>query len=153
MGDKTLGDRRLRNVSFRAESACNQSMELSSRRSGVCAITECLQGKAGQIWDNCQFSLNPETFSRHNLLLNKLLAKNVPHCLIKWLFSYFDKRSQSVRIGNYRSRKLYLNGAMPQGSFLGPLCFLVLIDDLNVGCLTHKYVDDTTLTELLPDRS
>jgi len=38
---------------------------------------------------------------------------------------------------------------MPQGSLLGPLTFLVLIDDLASGCLTHKYVDDTTLTEIL----
>ena len=38
---------------------------------------------------------------------------------------------------------------MSQGSWLGPLTFLVLIDDLNVDCLLHKYVDDTTLTELL----
>ena len=42
-----------------------------------------------------------------------------------------------------------LNRAMPQGSWLGPLTFLVLIDDLNVDCLLQKYVDDTTLTELL----
>jgi len=39
---------------------------------------------------------------------------------------------------------------MPQGSPLGLLAFLLLIDDLSVDCLTHKYVDDTTLTELLP---
>ena len=40
---------------------------------------------------------------------------------------------------------------MPQGSPLGLLSFLLLIiDDLTVDCLTHKYVDDTTLTELLP---
>ena len=38
---------------------------------------------------------------------------------------------------------------MPQGSWLGLLSFLVLIDDLHVDCLLHKYVDDTTLTELL----
>jgi len=38
---------------------------------------------------------------------------------------------------------------MPQGSRLGPLTFLLLIDNLSTQCLTHKYVDDTTLTELL----
>ena len=38
---------------------------------------------------------------------------------------------------------------MPQGSWLRQLTFLVLIDNLNVDCLLHKYVDDTTLTELL----
>ena len=38
---------------------------------------------------------------------------------------------------------------MPQGSRLGPLCFLALTDDLNADCLVHKYVDDTTLTEIV----
>ena len=39
---------------------------------------------------------------------------------------------------------------MPQGSPLGLLSFLLLIDDLTVDCFTHKYVDYTTLTEILP---
>jgi len=38
---------------------------------------------------------------------------------------------------------------MPQGSWLGPLIFLLLIDDLQLDCLVHKFVDDTTLSELL----
>jgi len=42
-----------------------------------------------------------------------------------------------------------LVGGMPQGSWLGPLIFLLLIDDLQLDCLVHKYVDDTTLSELL----
>jgi len=47
------------------------------------------------------------------------------------------------------SRWLTLNGAMPQGSWLGPLSFLIMTDDLDPGCVTHKYVDDTILTEVL----
>jgi len=41
---------------------------------------------------------------------------------------------------------------MPQGSHLGPLTFVILINALQPGCLTHKYVDDTTMTEV-PGRS
>jgi len=37
---------------------------------------------------------------------------------------------------------------MPQGSYLGPLTFVILIDSLRPGCLTHKFVDDTTMTEI-----
>ena len=38
---------------------------------------------------------------------------------------------------------------MPQGLWLGPLSFLVLINDLSTGCPVHKYVDDSTLSEVL----
>jgi len=38
---------------------------------------------------------------------------------------------------------------MPQGLWLGPLAFLVLIDDLSTGCPLRKYVGDTTLSELV----
>jgi len=48
---------------------------------------------------------------------------------------------------------LCLAGAMPQGSVLGPLSFLLLIDDLSLQCLIHKYVDDATLTALLTNGS
>jgi len=60
---------------------------------------------------------------------------------------------QRVRIGTNHSSWLQLNGAMPQGSWLGPLTFLLLIDDQQVDCLDHKYVGDTTLTELLQVRN
>jgi len=39
---------------------------------------------------------------------------------------------------------------MPQGFYLGPLIFLVLINDLTAGCLLRKFVDDTTLSEIIP---
>jgi len=42
-----------------------------------------------------------------------------------------------------------LCGEMPQGSWLGPLVFLILTDDLQLQTLTHKYVDDTTISEVV----
>ena len=38
-------------------------------------------------------------------------------------------------------------------SWLGPLSFLVLINDLSAGCSIVKYVDDSTLSELLQPKS
>ena len=40
---------------------------------------------------------------------------------------------------------------MPQGSKLGPLSFIVMIDDLKANCEVHKFVDDTTLSELMTE--
>jgi len=85
----------------------------------------------------------------HNILLHKLYARHIAHCLIKWFFSYLDSREQHACIGMKHSSWVKLNGGMPQGSWLGPLTFLLLIGDLVPICLIHKYVDDTTLTEIL----
>ena len=54
-----------------------------------------------------------------------------------------------MKIGDVLSDWLQLTAGMSQGSFLGPLMFVILIDSLRPGCLTHKYVDDTTMTEIL----
>ena len=48
----------------------------------------------------------------------------------------------------YYSDWVTLRGGMPQGSWLGPLIFIILIDDLWPRLLTHKFVDDTTLSEI-----
>jgi len=42
-----------------------------------------------------------------------------------------------------------MSAGMPQGSYLEPLTFFILIDTLRPTCMTHKYVDDTTLTEFM----
>ena len=38
---------------------------------------------------------------------------------------------------------------MPRGSLLGPVSFLVPIDELAPGCQTHKYIDVTTMSKIL----
>ena len=56
---------------------------------------------------------------------------------------------QDTAISTIFNEWLTVNGAMPQGSWLGPLCFVALINDLHSTCLTHKLVDVTTLSEIL----
>ena len=53
-------------------------------------------------------------------------------------------------VGSQVSSWKTLCGSMPQGSRLGPLSFIVMIDDLRANCEVHKFVDDTTLSELIP---
>ena len=63
--------------------------------------------------------------------------------------AFLRQRRQQVKIRDVLSDWLQLTAGMPQGSYLGPLTFVILIDSLQPGCLTHKYVDDTTMTEIL----
>ena len=62
--------------------------------------------------------------------------------------NYAQTLTQSVE---HRVEELTLNSSMPQGSWLRPFSFIVIIDGLmpKPSCPTHKYMDDTTLTEIL----
>jgi len=64
-----------------------------------------------------------------------------------WLASFLTRRQQRIKITNVYSDWVTLRGGMPQGSWLGPLIFLILIDDLRLHLPTHMYVDDTTVPE------
>ena len=85
----------------------------------------------------------------HSLVINKLKSFNVDPILIQWLCSFLSNRRQRTKISTLFTEWLTLNGAMPQGSWLGPLCFISLINDLHPTCLTHQFVHDTTLSEII----
>ncbi len=54
-------------------------------------------------------------------------------------------------MGDHSSQWLTLHGAMPQGSGLGTLCFVVYVSRMELlrDIWTHKYIDDTTLSEAI----
>jgi len=81
------------------------------------------------------------------------LDLGVPKVLVRWLCYFLVERQQRVKFSEYISDWLTLNGGMPQGSYLGPLIFLIRImisQQVVFGCLLHKFVDDITLTEIIP---
>jgi len=86
----------------------------------------------------------------HSIVIQKLLDLGVSKVLFRCLCSFLVERKQRVKFSEYITDRLTLNGCMLQGSYLGPLIFLILINDLTARCLLHKFVDDTTLTEIIP---
>ena len=85
----------------------------------------------------------------HTIVVEKLCRLGVCNFLIRWICSFLSNRMQRAKLSDIFSNWLILNGSMPQGSFLGPLIFLILINDLNAKCLVFKFVDDTTLSEII----
>jgi hypothetical protein len=88
----------------------------------------------------------------HDILLNKLSFYGIQDNSLLWFQSYLNDRTQYVNYKGFKSDKRSISVGVPQGSVLGPLLFLIYVNDLcNVSPFFNciLYADDTTLTSTL----
>jgi exonuclease III len=85
----------------------------------------------------------------HNLLLHKLKSFGICGKLLAWLSDYLTNRLQRVTLNGSDSEWLPVTSGVPQGSILGPLLFILYINDLP-DILSHNtlcaiFADDTKI--------
>jgi len=82
----------------------------------------------------------------HQILLSKLKFYGIEGVPLQWFKDYLLNRSQITSLNGTLSRKEFIKTGVPQGSILGPLLFILYVNDLP-GCLmsskVNMYADDT----------
>lgn len=89
----------------------------------------------------------------HDILLMKLEAMGLHKSAVDWFDSYLHNRQQQVELGGTISNPAEITCGVPQGSILGPLLFLVYVNDIvsAVQCKLLLYADDSAL--IVADKS
>ncbi|MEW8548517.1 MAG: reverse transcriptase family protein [Candidatus Thiodiazotropha sp.] len=89
----------------------------------------------------------------HKGLLFKLKNAGINGCLLQWLSSYLSDRKQRVVIPGASSDWAFIQAGVPQGSILGPLLFLLYINDIvvNINANVRLFADDTSLYLIVND--
>ena len=79
---------------------------------------------------------------------------DVQQILVNWVRSFLTNRKQCVKLNGFASDWQAVHGGVPQGTVLGPILFLVMVNDvLNGWKDTWKYVDDTSASETVTPQS
>ena len=84
----------------------------------------------------------------HKILLHKLNYYGIRGKVNDWFKSYLSNRKQFVSINGFESNEETMKFGVPQGSVLGPLLFLIYINDLHIAikyCTVHHFADDTNI--------
>ena len=110
-------------------------------------VTKCLENQETGICIFLDFAKAFDTVN-HDILLKKLEYYGIRGIAQNWFKSYLSNRMQGTDIGGIQSSLNYIKCGVPQGSVLGPLLFLLYINDIVNSSKLFQFTlfaDDTSL--------
>ena len=90
----------------------------------------------------------------HRRLIEKLKAYGIGPNIIEWIEDFLSSRKQQVSVGGHSSKWHNVSSGIPQGSVLGPLLFIIFINDLPdvVDSTVYLFADDTKIFNLIKSK-
>ena len=130
---------------FGFQNSCSTSYALLSIVDRIKHATDNRDNACGAFLDDLSKAFDA---MNHDILIKKLEFYGIRGHANKWFLSYLTCRRQFVSTNNISSEGLISSYRVPQGSVLGPLLFLLYINDF-ANCATtldfHIFADDSNL--------
>jgi hypothetical protein len=132
--------------------------ELDSAMNQLLFITDKIHKALEEGKEICLVFLDvSKAFDRvwHSGLLHKARCMGIEGRLFDWLCDYLTDRKIRVVINGQKSEWLDTTAGVPQGSILGPLLFLIFVNDVtaNIESDIHLFADDTSLMEIIENHN
>ena len=90
----------------------------------------------------------------HKRLLSKLKSWGINGNVLRWIHAFLSNRSQTVKVNGAKSESAPVVSGIPQGSVLGPILFVIFINDLPDSIVSGSFLfaDDTKLFRTIRSR-
>ena len=136
---------------------CDEQHGFIKGKSCVTQLLEFMEDVTEALDQGCEVDIIYLDFCKsfdkvpHKRLLEKLKGYGIRDNILMWIQDFLSNRKQRVSINGRNSEWRNVTSGIPQGSVLGPILFLIYINDLPsvVRCLIKLFADDAKLYQII----